>query len=219
MTDSAIHHKTTNELLHWENKVEPSYELSAFQKWFVRQGYPRLNEFYREQEGHLAFWSLPSEQKRKSYLEIIWLGFLVLPYLYACNYLELGFWLSLIFIYPSVRAAVVMERGLLFLRRLNFKSMRMLPIIGFSQPDDVGFHFAIRNVMAITDDFIETQYGARYYWEDLMKDDKRLRSFFCLMANFETKGDINKKNMELVDSFKNLLTELSDDFKNTSIGQ
>lgn len=40
-----------------------------------------------------------------------------------------------------------------------------------------------------------------------------------VQAYFETKGDINKKNMDLVDSFKNLLTALSDDFKNTSIGQ
>lgn len=194
-------------------------EQTWFDRWFVKVAYPKLNEFYRKNEGHSAFWSLPTEQRRKKKVEVIWVVFLTLPYSFAYNYLELGFWLSLIFIYPSVRAAVAMEKGLLFLKHLNFKSMKMLPIIGFSQPEDAGFHFAIRNVVAITDDFIETQYGARYYWEDLMKDDKRLRSFFCLMAYFETKGDINKKNMDLVDSFKYLLTELRDEFKNTSNGQ
>lgn len=216
MSDLVINSNTLNERCQSGN-IEELPHLSAFQQWFLKEGYPRLNKFYREQEGHPAFWSLPSEERRKEHVELLWLAFLAVPYLFVHKYLEVGLWLSLISVYPSVKSAVILEKVLLFLRQLNFSSMRMLPLVGFSKQEDKGFHFAIKNVLAITDDFIETQYGVRYNWEDILESDCKFRAFSYLLTLFKKRGEINKINNDVVEGFSNLLLELKHSYEESDL--
>lgn len=192
--------------------VNSTLEQTAFDTWFTRAVYPMLNDFYRKNYGRSAYWSLPAEETRKNIQEAIWATFLLIPVLVYYQLSYGGIVICVVTIYLCVKFSIWMERLIMRLLGIDFHVIRMLPLVVFSEPNEFGFHFAIRNVVAVTDRCIETQNGAQYQWENLMKNKKQFDAFVHVVKYLAIRNTSDVSKIELVNSFCQLMTDVRQEY-------